>query len=79
MILPLGTLRAVAPRTMWPDRTADFTPWLAEPENTADRPSRHRRNARSQGLAACRARLAVGVVTALVQFLFETLRERQNR
>lgn len=29
----LGTLRAVDPRSMWPDEAADFTPWLARPEN----------------------------------------------
>ncbi|MBM4197993.1 MAG: hypothetical protein FJ197_13065 [Gammaproteobacteria bacterium] len=29
----LGTLRAVEPRTMWPDEAADFTPWLAREEN----------------------------------------------
>lgn len=29
----LGTLRAVDPRAMWPDEAADFTPWLALPEN----------------------------------------------
>lgn len=29
----LGTLRAVDPRSMWRDESADFTPWLAQPEN----------------------------------------------
>jgi hypothetical protein len=34
MTIPqLGTLRAVEPRTMWPDEAADFTPWLARPES----------------------------------------------
>src|SRR3990172_8773103 len=29
----LGILRAVDPRSMWRDEGADFTPWLAQPEN----------------------------------------------
>jgi len=29
----LGSLKAVDPRTMWPDEAAHFTPWLARPEN----------------------------------------------
>src|SRR4030042_1990561 len=29
----LGILRAVDPRSMWPDEAAHFTPWLAAPEN----------------------------------------------
>lgn len=34
MVIPqLGTLRAVEPRTMWPDEAAHFTPWLARPDS----------------------------------------------
>jgi len=29
----LGTLRPVEPRTKWPSEAADFTPWLAHPDN----------------------------------------------
>jgi len=29
----LGILRPVEPRTLWPDEAADFTPWLAHPDN----------------------------------------------
>ena len=29
----LGTLRPVAPRTMWLNEAANFTPWLAHPDN----------------------------------------------
>ena len=29
----LGILRPVDARTMWPHEAADFTPWLAHPEN----------------------------------------------
>jgi hypothetical protein len=41
--------------------------------------SGHGRSARSRGLSARHARLAVGAVTALVQFLFETHRDRKRQ
>jgi len=34
-IVPLGRLEPVALREAWPDEAANFTPWLAEPDNLA--------------------------------------------
>jgi hypothetical protein len=41
--------------------------------------SGHGRSARSKGLSARHARLAVGAVTTLVQFLFDTHQERKTQ
>lgn len=31
----LGKLEIVDPRTLWASESADFTPWLAQPENVS--------------------------------------------